>query len=182
LTLISTDLTEEQIDDLRKDMTRCEIEAVLPEKEKNEYGEENAEADNSYNPVSLAEPFETVYIDNIRVETYYINDDYWGKTIYIKNDSKKPIENLAEFMEKNGFTDGCDRIIIYYPEYDGHSEVTEILEITDNGIDYESSEVYVDAFSAVDEDYVENDLFRTLYPGCKAEAILHPKDDNSEAE
>ncbi|MDE7290117.1 MAG: hypothetical protein K2N71_11555 [Oscillospiraceae bacterium] len=177
LTLISTNLTEEQINDLRKDMTWCEIEAVMPEKEKNEDGEESSEADKT---VSFAEPLKTVYIDNIRVETYDINNDYYNMTLYIKNCGEEPLESLTEFMEKNGLLDGCDRINILYPAYDDHSEVTEILELNDKGIDYESSEVYLSVLAPYEEDYIENDLFRTLVPGCEAKIILHLKDSDSE--
>ncbi|MDE7304273.1 MAG: hypothetical protein K2N60_13250 [Oscillospiraceae bacterium] len=180
LTLISTDLTEEQIDDLRKDMTWCEIEAVLPEKEKNEDGEEASETEENNKAVSFAEPLETVYIDNIRVETYDIDNDYYNMTLYIKNCGEEPLESLTEFMEENGLLDGCDRMNILYPAYDDHSEVTEILELNDKGIDYESSEVYLSVLAPYEEDYIENDLFRKLVPGCEARIIMHLNDDDSE--
>ena len=114
------------------------------------------------------------------METYNINDDYWDNTLYIKNCGEEPLESLTEFMEKNGIIDGCDMMNILYPAYDDHSEVTEIIEINDNGIDYESSEVYLSVLAPYEEDYIENDLFRTLVPGCEAKVILHLKGSDPE--
>lgn len=182
LTLISTDLTEEQTGDLLKDMTWCIIETVLPEKEKNEDGEEAAETKETEKQVSFAEPLKTEYIDNIRVETYNTSSDYYNMTLYIKNCGEEPLESLTEFMEKNGLLDGCDRMNIRYPAYDDHPEVTEIFELNDKGIDYESSEVYLSVLAPYEEDYIENDLFRTLVPGCEAKIILHLSDDDTETE
>lgn len=173
LTLISTDLTEAQTDDLRKDMTWCEFEAVLPEKEN------NGDGDKTDKTLSLAEPLKTVYIDNIRVETDNTNSDYYNMALNIKNCGEEPLESLTVFMEENGLLDGCDKIAIAYHAFDDHYKVDEILEINDKGIDYESSDVYYSVLAPYDDDYIKNRLFRTLDPGCEARIILHLKDNDS---
>lgn len=177
LTLDSTNLTEEQIDDLRKDMTWCEFEAVQPEKETDADGEndgENTETEEADKSSSFAEPLETVYIDDIRVETYEINGDYWDKNLNIKNCGENPLESLPEFLKENGFTEGRSELYITYPERDGeaYSEVTEIIRIIDNDFDYDNNEVYLSVLSVLDEDYIDNCRYRTLQPGCTAEVLV----------
>lgn len=172
LNIVSRSLNDKQIKDLKKDMPQCRIKVSLPE---------DAEKGNGDNFISYAEPLKTEYIKKVRIETYASDHDYWDKNLYIKNCGKKPIESLTEFLKENGFTEGCSEIYLSYPERDGieYSEVIEIIKITDKGFDYANHEVYLNAFSVHDDDYIDNCRYRTLAPGKKAEVLLHLKSNTS---
>lgn len=177
LNIVSRSLNDEQIKDLKNDMPQCKIKVSRPEEEKDKDDEDSTKED-SY--ISYAEPLKTEYIKNVRIETYDDDHDYWDIKLYVKNCGDKPIESLTEFLKKNGFTKGCSEIYLSYPERDGieNSEVIEIIKITDKGFDYDNHDVYLNAFSVVDNDYVNNCRYRTLAPGKKAEILLHMKDSD----
>lgn len=177
LNIVSRSLDDKQIDDLKKAMPRCKIEVTRPEEEKDEDG--NVREDNY---ISYAEPLETVYIENVRIETYASDYDYWDKVLYVKNCGEEPVESLTEFLMENGFTDGFSEIYLSYPERDGieYSEVKEIIKITDKGFDYDNREVFLSVLSVLDDDYTDNCLYRTLAPGKEAEVLLRTKASDSE--
>ncbi|MDE6746643.1 MAG: hypothetical protein K2J72_08400 [Oscillospiraceae bacterium] len=181
LNIVSRSLDDKQIDDLKRNMPQCKIEVSLPEVKKDRDGGDSTEEEEY---ISYAEPMEKVYIGDVRIESYYLNEDFWVKRLYIKNFGDEPVESLTEFLRENGFTDGISQIYISYPERDGEKDtnVIEVIEITENGFDYDNCDVYVSAFSVIDEDYVNNCRYRTLVPGCEAEVLLHPDDDDSETE
>lgn len=151
LNIVSGSFDGKQIDELKKAMPQCEI-AYSPDEK------------------SLA----TVYIGDVRIETND-GDDYWNKVLYVKNCGEKPVENLPEFLLQNGFTDGCEEMYISYPEHDGieYSQVTERLQITDKGIDYDNFEMYLSVLSVPDEDYTDNFRYRTIVPDCEVSVLLH---------
>ncbi|MCM1579521.1 MAG: hypothetical protein NC078_12065, partial [Ruminococcus sp.] len=187
LTLSDTDLTEEYISFLREQLPDCDItvNTVLPETEEtdsedgyDEDGEGNSgeNTENSANDEktqSYAEPLKTEYIGDVRIETYPGNDDYWDVCLYIKNNGGESVPSLPAFMEENGIAEGCDRIYISYPAHDGHDEAIEIFEAGEKGMDYETFELYLNALSPYEEDFIESEEYRALTPGCEASVLLH---------
>lgn len=171
LTLDCTDLTEEQTAELKEEMPWCEVEAVkyVPADEK--------EAEELAEYKSMAEPDETVFIGDVRIEKYPDNSDYWDATWHIKNCGDTSIADLTKFLYENGLTEGYGKAIIYYSEHDGHADVTEIMEITDGNFDDDTLEVYLGALDVYEEDYVENRKYRELVPDEAVTVIFHIPDE-----
>lgn len=171
LTLDCTDLTEEQTAELKEEMPWCEVTAAkyVPADEK--------EAEELAGYISMAEPDETVFIGDVRIEKYGDSSDYWDTTWHIKNCGDESVKDLTKFLYENGLTKGFGTAMIYYSEYDGHAEVIERLEITDKGFDYENIEVYLGALDVYEEDYVENRKYRELVPDEAVTVIFHIPDE-----
>lgn len=174
LTLDCTDLNEEQTSELKEEMPWCEVEAVkyLPADEK--------EAEELAGYISMAEPDETVFIGDVRIEKYGDNSDYWDTTWHIRNCGNESIPDLTKFLYENGLTKGFGEAMFMYPDHDGHADVTEKLEITDKGFDYDTLEVYLGALDVYEEDYVENRKYRELAPDEAVTVIFHIPDEDEE--
>lgn len=154
LTLISCDLTEEQISDLRSDMSYCEINA----ENLNENTEEQDETENH------AEPLETVYLNDLRIESYNTFSEFWTKQYIIKNKGNTTVENITDFLSENKLFDGYAALYVIYDGGDDYSYVAEIMDINEGVPDYDNAEVFLPALSSVSDNSLSDGGYRRLAP------------------
>lgn len=148
LTVISGNLTEEQLDELTAAMPGCEI--------------------NWEDPFLWALPLTQEFVGDIRIETYPNDDDRY-QVFYIKNCGDEPMDSLPRFVEENLLSEDYDMLAIGYPSHGQHDSISENYTVTDGSIDYESFERYLSVLdSAPNDEYIREKEYRRLAPGDEA--------------